>query len=277
MATGQTSPKRGKVIDIPANAPTIGTATDSNADGRVSVPFTAGSTTTGGPIFSYRAVSNPGSIVGTGTSSPITVSGLTNDTAYTFTVAAVNATGTGPFSAASNSATPTIPPGSFESIATFTPTSGGSVTFSSIPSTYKHLQIRYNALLAANNGQLQLRLNSDTGNNYTRQWFTSVMPNSSAAGGDTPSSNIIIQGVYDGTIATYPNVGIIDIHNYSSTTKTKTVRSFSGGNDTSITKGNIELLCGMWNSTSAINEVTLLITNSTYATGSSIALYGIKG
>lgn len=278
MATGQASPKVGKVIDIPANAPTIGTATDLNADGQVSVPFTAGSTTTGGPVFSYRAISNPGSIVGTGTSSPITVSGLTNDTAYTFTVAAVNATGTGPFSAASNSATPTVPPGSFEPIAAFTPTTGGSVTFSSIPSTYKHLQIRYNALLSANNGQIQLELNNDAGANYARQYFLSITPAGSFAGGSNANNEIIIQGVYDGTVESpYPNVGIIDIHNYASTSKTKVIRSFSGANNNTTSRGNIELNLGMWNNTNAVTDVKLRISNASYQAGSSIALYGIKG
>ena len=168
-------------------------------------------------------------------------------------------------------------PSSYESIASFTPTSGSSVTFTSIPATYKHLQIRYNILLSANNGQIQLRLNNDTGNNYTRQWFTSVMPSSSAAGGDTPASNVIIQGIYDGTVSTYANVGIIDIHNYSSTAQTKVIRSFSGANDNTTTRGNIELLLGMWNNTNAVTDITLLITNANYQTGSSLALYGIKG
>jgi hypothetical protein len=168
-------------------------------------------------------------------------------------------------------------PSSYESIASFTPTSGSSITFTSIPATYTHLQIRYNILLSANNGQIQLRLNNDTGNNYTRQWFTSVMPSSSAAGGDTPASNVIIQGIYDGTVSTYANVGIIDIHNYSSTTKTKVIRSFSGANDNTTTRGNIELLLGMWNNTNVVTDITLLITNANYQTGSSLALYGIKG
>jgi hypothetical protein len=143
MASGQVSPKVGKVVDMPANAPTIGTATDLVTDGKVSVTFTAPSTTTGGPIFSYTALSSPGSITGTATSSPITVSGLTNNTAYTFTVAGVNGTGTGPYSSSSNSATPTVPPYSYESIATVTLSSGqSSITFTSIPQTYKHLQVR---------------------------------------------------------------------------------------------------------------------------------------
>lgn len=88
------------------NAPTIGTATAGS--GSASVTFTAPSNVGGGAITSYTVISSPGSILGTGSSSPITVSGLTNDTAYTFTVVATNAYGSGPASAASNSVTPTV-------------------------------------------------------------------------------------------------------------------------------------------------------------------------
>jgi hypothetical protein len=58
------------------------------------------------PITSYTVTSSPGGFTGTGSSSPITVSGLTNGTSYTFTVRASHATGQSAASAASNSVTP---------------------------------------------------------------------------------------------------------------------------------------------------------------------------
>ena len=85
-------------------APTIGTATAGNA--QATVTFTPPASNGGSAITGYTVTSNPGSIVGTGTASPITVTGLVNGTAYTFTVTATNAIGTGPASAASNSVTP---------------------------------------------------------------------------------------------------------------------------------------------------------------------------
>lgn len=88
-------------------APTIGTATGGNA--QASVAFTAPANT-GYPatINQYTVTSSPGSITASGSASPITVTGLTNGTEYTFTVTATNDTGTGPASAASNAVTPLL-------------------------------------------------------------------------------------------------------------------------------------------------------------------------
>jgi alpha-tubulin suppressor-like RCC1 family protein len=85
-------------------APTIGTATVSATT--ASVAFTAPADL-GIPatITEYIATSSPGGITGTGASSPVSVSGLTNNTAYTFTVTASNANGASLPSAASNSIT----------------------------------------------------------------------------------------------------------------------------------------------------------------------------
>ena len=86
-------------------APIIGIATAGNAEATVS--FVSPDFTGGALIVTYRATSNPGGLTGTATSSPITVTGLTNGTAYTFTVTATNTAGTGPASSNSNSVIPT--------------------------------------------------------------------------------------------------------------------------------------------------------------------------
>jgi hypothetical protein len=94
-----------------ANAPTIGAATagDTSAD----VAFTAPANVGGSAISAYYAVSDPDRVTVSGASSPITVTGLTNGTAYTFSVWALNTYGPSPFSGASGSVTPVSPTGLF--------------------------------------------------------------------------------------------------------------------------------------------------------------------
>jgi hypothetical protein len=92
------------------DAPTIGTAVPRNQQAKV--PFTAPSSDGGSAITSYTATSSPGGITGTlsqSGSGSIIVSGLTNGTAYTFTVTATNAIGTSAASDASNSVVPVVP------------------------------------------------------------------------------------------------------------------------------------------------------------------------
>ena len=92
------------VAAVVPGAPTIGTATAGNA--QASVSFTAPASNGGATIVGYTVTSSPGDITASGSASPITVTGLTNGTAYTFTVTAGNSAGTGSSSAASNSVTP---------------------------------------------------------------------------------------------------------------------------------------------------------------------------
>lgn len=88
----------------PPGAPTIGTATAG--DGSASVTFTAPASVGLTAIESYMVTSSPGGFTGTGASSPIDVTGLTNGQAYTFTVTAINLLATGAASAATNEVTP---------------------------------------------------------------------------------------------------------------------------------------------------------------------------
>ncbi|WP_413490271.1 beta strand repeat-containing protein, partial [Shewanella baltica] len=94
---------------IVPDAPTIGTATVGDTE--ATVTFTAPASTGGAAIIAsgYTVTANPDGATGTGSSSPITVTGLTNGVAYTFTVTATNSAGTGAASAASNSIIPASP------------------------------------------------------------------------------------------------------------------------------------------------------------------------
>lgn len=94
---------------IMPGAPTIGTATAG--DQQAMVTFTAPASSGGAAISpnGYTVTANPGGITEVGSSSPITVTGLTNGVSYTFTVTATNSTGTGSASGSSNAVVPASP------------------------------------------------------------------------------------------------------------------------------------------------------------------------
>ena len=95
------------------NAPDSPTGVSGTAgDASVSVAFTAPTDVGGSAITGFRAQSNTG-VGASGSSSPITVTGLSNGTAYTFNVWAINAFGYSAPSDASGSVTPALPQRAF--------------------------------------------------------------------------------------------------------------------------------------------------------------------
>ena len=252
------------------SVPTIGAATAVNFES-VNVAFTAPGAYAGS---TYTATSSPGGFTGTSASSPILVSGLSESTAYTFTVTATNATGTSGASAASDAVTtPTGDLGVMYPIQMVSVGAAGtsSISFTSIPSTYKHLQIRAIALNPTAWNRFSIKLNNDTTtSNYNLHAIQ-------ATGSGTPAS------FYEGSTSKLggsnlnnPGVSIIDIIDYTNTNKYKTLRGLYGYDSNGT--GQVQFGSILWQSTSAINSI--ILTNESgydFSQYSSFALYGIKG
>ena len=264
------------------NTPTIGTAT-AISDVAATVEYTAA--VLGATASTFTATSNPGSVTGTG-SSPITVTGLTASTAYTFTVTAGNANGTSAASLASNSITTSAPLGSYESIATVSVGTNNptDVTFSSIPSDFTHLQVRCITRCSGSDSSwvsFWIQLNSDTGSNYTYHQLRGTGASISSSGTSTAETRSLLgympsNGYTSGMFGAF-NIDILD---YKNTNKYKTIRSLGGfdTNNTGSEVGTLGMQSGLWLSTSAITSIKLFPTPSrSLIQYSHFALYGIKG
>ena len=163
----------------------------------------------------------------------------------------------------------------FELIATATGTgSSGIITFSSIPSTYKHLQIR--AVARTNDAGVQqhsyLTFNGDSGTNYS--W------NSMQGGTNLDSSGNVSQTfmraglvIGSGSTADSFTAAIYDVLDYANTNKNKTFRSiYTFGSDF-----RVGLFAGAWRSTSAVSSVTFTMNAGSFVTPTRYSLYGIRG
>lgn len=168
--------------------------------------------------------------------------------------------------------------GDFEHIETVTVGSGGaaSITFSSIASTYKHLQIRGIVRTAqAGPDETRIRVNSDTGSNYSAHQL--IGNGSSAASYGASSQTFIKIGPTSdsGTTANIFGTMVVDLLDYTSTSKNKTIRSLTGLDTNG--GGSIWLSSGAWLSTSAVTSLTIsLVVGANLAQNSSLSLYGVK-
>lgn len=163
----------------------------------------------------------------------------------------------------------------FESIATVTVGAGGtsSITFSSIPSTYQHLQIRYfGRNTTDNNAAVYMTTNGDTGTNYS--WHQ-LFGSGSSAGTQASTSATFMSAGQESSTSNVFDAHVIDVLDYANTNKYKTVRTLGGWEDS--TQGRVFLRSGLWMNTAAITSITLTPSSSNFAQYSSFALYGIKG
>jgi hypothetical protein len=171
---------------------------------------------------------------------------------------------------------------SYESIATVTvSTATPTISFTSIPATYTHLQLRGITRdarsVSVNNINMRLGNGSiDSGSNYAAHTLDSDGATVTAAG--TSSTNKMGFWIEPGANATANAFGafVIDILDYKNTNKYKTIRVL-GGTDLN-GSGNAHLCSGLWQSTSAVTNIEFLNNGDfNFVQYSTFALYGIKG
>ncbi len=171
---------------------------------------------------------------------------------------------------------------SYDSIQTVTVGAGGqaAIDFTSIPSTYKHLQIRAFARTNRANSldAFRLQFNGDTGSNYYFGHYLFGTGASASAGNEGAGTAIGVWRIA-GDSATSGVFGtvVVDLLDYTSTNKNKTVR-YLGGMDNN-GSGEIYIGSGFWfNSTIAAISSIKIVPNigTSFNQNTQFALYGIK-
>jgi len=171
--------------------------------------------------------------------------------------------------------------GNYYSISTATVTSGGttSVTFSSIPSTYTHLQVRAFSkgdYATASPVAIAFRFNGDSGANYAIHYLYGAGSGGGASGSFT-SATVGYVGVISDAVDNANVFGacVMDVLDYTNTNKYKTTRSISGYDTNG--SGQIYFNSSLWMNTTAVTSLTITPGAGTnFNQYSSFALYGVK-
>jgi hypothetical protein len=170
--------------------------------------------------------------------------------------------------------------GDYELIATqLLATTSSAVTFSAIPSTYKHLELRMvtRSDYGSDQNYIRVRVNGDSSGNYSQHFLQGT----GSAVGSTGygSQSYIYAGNHSANTATTNSFGssILHLADYASTAKYKTARIIAGHYSGS--SQNVYLLSGAWQNTASVNalEITNLLGSANFVAGSRFSLYGIAG
>jgi hypothetical protein len=167
------------------------------------------------------------------------------------------------------------------SIQTQTVGSGGasSIIFNSIPSTYTHLQLR--AMTrdnSASTGQsaLWIQFNGDSGSNYSWHRLYGTGSGTPTSTGATSTTWMLAGiGAYNNNPTNEFGVSIVDVLDYASSSKYKTIRGLTGEDENGA--GYVGLCSGLWMNTNAVTSLTIFPSASqSFIQYSSFALYGVK-
>jgi hypothetical protein len=154
--------------------------------------------------------------------------------------------------------------------------SQASVTFdvSTLASTYKHLQLRMSAKSTYTGTLVEYffcRFNSDSGSNYDAHW---LVGNASTVSSSASTSRTSLYAGRGDAITNSFEPAVMEITDAFSSSKNKTVRTFTGGGGS---VNEVYLFSGLWRNTAAITSLTITGQQGNPNTGTRMSLYGIRG
>lgn len=158
-------------------------------------------------------------------------------------------------------------------------TQTSAIEFSSIPQTYRHLQIRVSVATnnSGNYSDVYMSINNINTTNYHNH---RLLGTGSAvfSSNNTPTQYPVGAKAASIDITNAWNGAIIDIYDYTSSTKTKVYKSLHGNVSGSAGSGPIiELSTALLTNTPAVTRVALYLFTGSFLVGSRFSLYGIKG
>ena len=139
-----------------------------------------------------------------------------------------------------------------------------TVTFGSIPGTYRDLRLVINGTVTTG-GNIFIRFNGDSGNSYT---YVQAYGTGSSAASSTSSGSETADA--SGVFYTNPGMAVYDFLDYSATDKHK-----SSLNRCSVAGNLVIMSAGRWASTSAITSIVFSHGSGSYTSGTTFSLYGI--
>jgi hypothetical protein len=172
------------------------------------------------------------------------------------------------------------PVGSYDSIATAIVPSGGlsSITFTGIPTGYRHLELRITVRTTNNNtyGFLIATVNNAT-SGYFRHLMLADGVNTPSAYGYTNQTKLGL-GYIAGATSTAGNYGVViaTITDYASTTKFKTLRANAGATNNNVGANYVSFNSGTYPSLNPITSIKIADEIGNLTEFSHFALYGVK-
>ena len=159
----------------------------------------------------------------------------------------------------------------YEPIATTTlGSAAATIDFTSISSAYTDLRLVIVGKYTSAGGNTRIRFNSDTASNYSS---TRIAGDGTSASSDRLTNQTFQRLNFDGNSTTIPDLLTVDIFSYAgSTFKTSLITSTEDKNGS----GSVIRIVGLYRSITAISSITISLSSSTFASGTTATLYGIK-